>query len=86
MTLLAALGGMWLAARVIAPVTELARAVAPPPRNARRNWPAATAPGDEIDELAHAFDRYLSSGWRISSSASALRQPMPATNCALRWP
>ncbi|MDP1613339.1 MAG: HAMP domain-containing sensor histidine kinase [Sulfuritalea sp.] len=62
MTLLAAIGGLWLAGRVIAPVTELARAVAgadpeSPPRLAR--IAAAAAPGDEIDELAQAFDRYL---------------------------
>jgi signal transduction histidine kinase len=59
MTVLAALGGFWLAGRVIAPVTELARAVSgaepsSPPRLARDG-----GPGDEIDELAHAFDRYL---------------------------
>lgn len=61
-TLLATLGGMWLAGRVIAPVTELARAVADAePENPPR-LPAiatASAPGDEIDELARAFDRYL---------------------------
>ncbi|MEW6163525.1 MAG: HAMP domain-containing sensor histidine kinase [Pseudomonadota bacterium] len=59
MTLLATIGGLWLAGRVIAPVTELARAVsgadpADPPRLAD-----AGDPGDEIDELARAFDRYL---------------------------
>jgi len=61
-TLLATIGGLWLAGRVIAPVTELARAVsgadpadpADPPRLARDS-----DPGDEIDELARAFDRYL---------------------------
>jgi signal transduction histidine kinase len=62
MTLLAAIGGLWLAGRVIAPVTELARAVAgadpeSPPRLA--GIAPADAPGDEIDELAQAFDRYL---------------------------
>jgi signal transduction histidine kinase len=59
MTLLSALGGLWLAGLGIAPVTELARAVAHatpehPPRLAR-----VSGPGDEIDELADAFDRYL---------------------------
>jgi signal transduction histidine kinase len=59
MTLLSALGGYWLAGLVIAPVTELARAVGQadpgnPPRLAR-----PTGPGDEIDELAQAFDRFL---------------------------
>lgn len=61
MTLLAAVGGLWLAGRVIAPVTELARAVGGaaadrPPRLARTGRSAET--GDEIDDLAHAFDRY----------------------------
>ncbi|MCX7165351.1 MAG: HAMP domain-containing sensor histidine kinase [Rhodocyclales bacterium] len=60
MTLLAAVGGLWLAGRVISPVTDLAQAVSragpeDPPRLARD-----TGPDDEIDELARAFDRYLS--------------------------
>jgi signal transduction histidine kinase len=59
MTLLASIGGYWLAGLVIAPVAELAAAVAGaqpdnPPRLAH-----AGDPGDEIDELARAFDRYL---------------------------
>ena len=62
MTLLAAVGGMWLAARVIAPVTELARTVGgagpeSPPRLS--NAGNAENPGDEIDELTLAFDRYI---------------------------
>jgi signal transduction histidine kinase len=62
MTLLAAVGGLWLAGRVIAPVTELARAVGGaaadrPPRLARTG--GSTEPGDEIDDLAHTFDRYV---------------------------
>lgn len=61
MTLLAAVGGLWLAGRVIAPVTELARAVteAGPETPPRLPAVAVDAPGDEIDELARAFDRYL---------------------------
>lgn len=61
MTLLAAVGGLWLAGRVIAPVTELARAVtdADPESPPRLPAIAAAAAGDEIDELAHAFERYL---------------------------
>lgn len=62
MTLLAAVGGLWLAGRVIAPVTELARAVADAGPETPPRLPAiaaATAPGDEIDELAKAFERYL---------------------------
>ena len=59
MTLLAAVGGRWLAGRVIAPVEELAAAVAGadpdrPPRLADRHHR-----DDEIAELARAFDGYL---------------------------
>jgi signal transduction histidine kinase len=62
MTLLAAIGGLWLARRVIAPVTELAHAVGQagpgsPPRLPA--LPPAGVAGDEIDELARAFDRYV---------------------------
>lgn len=61
MTLLATVGGLWLAGRVIAPVTELARAVADAAPESPPRLPAAStaAAGDEIDELARAFDRYL---------------------------
>ena len=61
MTLLAAIGGRWLAGRVSAPVTELARtvAVADPESPPRLPATASAAPGDEIDELSRAFDRYL---------------------------
>jgi signal transduction histidine kinase len=59
MTLLAAAGGRWLAARVIAPVADLAHAVTGastdnPPRLSRPDQP-----DDEIGELRHAFDRYV---------------------------
>ncbi len=59
MTLFATIGGLWFAGRVIAPVTEFAHAVSgadpeKPPRLSRDS-----DPGDEIDELARAFDRYL---------------------------
>ncbi|MDA8260156.1 MAG: HAMP domain-containing sensor histidine kinase [Betaproteobacteria bacterium] len=60
MTLLAAVGGLWLAGRVIAPVTELARAVTDAAPESPPRLPAVpAAAGDEIDELARAFDRYL---------------------------
>lgn len=52
MTLLAAVGGMWLAGRVIAPVTDLARAVsgAGPERPPRLSTTESSEdPGDEID-------------------------------------
>ena len=59
MTLLAAAGGLWFAGRVIAPVTELARAVARAPTE---NPPRLTADDqlhDEIGELTRSFDRYF---------------------------
>ena len=58
MTLLATTIGLWLAGRVIAPVTELARTVgaARPERPPRLAQDAA--PGDEIAELTRAFDHY----------------------------
>lgn len=59
MTLLAAVGGLWLAGRVIAPVTEFARAV----RSAHPEDPPRLAEShpteDEIGELARDFDHYL---------------------------
>lgn len=59
MTLLAAIGGLWLAGQVIAPVTELARAVGRAAPGTPLRLAMAGAPGDEIDELARAFDHYL---------------------------
>jgi signal transduction histidine kinase len=60
MTLLSTLGGIWLAGLVIAPVTDLAQAVGrADPENPPRLAHDAD-PGDEIDELARAFDHYLS--------------------------
>ncbi len=59
MTLLSAAGGLWLAGRVIAPVTELARRVrglAPEDRPAPL---AADFSADELGELAQVFDLYL---------------------------
>lgn len=59
MSVLAAVGGFWLAGRVIAPVSELARAVAAasaenPPRLATDDLP-----NDELGELTRSFDRYM---------------------------
>lgn len=59
-SLLSAIGGWWLAGRVIAPVRELARRV-------RERQPDDLSSGfgdglprwDEVGELAQAFDRYL---------------------------
>ncbi len=60
MTLLATIGGLWLAGRVIAPVTELARAVGAAPAESPPKLAVAGEPDDEIAELAGAFDHYLS--------------------------
>jgi signal transduction histidine kinase len=59
MTMLSTIGGLWLAGRVIAPVTELAKTVsAAPPENPPR-LAVANEPDDEIAELAGAFDQYV---------------------------
>jgi signal transduction histidine kinase len=60
MILLSAAGGLWLAGRVIAPVTTLARQVAraspeDPPRPEADN----DGPKDELGELRRTFDAYL---------------------------
>ena len=60
-TLLSTAIGLWLAGRVIAPVTRLAETVAAarperPPRLARAAEPADEI--DELDELTRAFDHY----------------------------
>lgn len=59
MTLLSAVGGLWLAGRVIAPVTDLARAVSAAPADNPPRLATADEPDDEIAELAGAFDQYL---------------------------
>ncbi len=59
MTFLVALGGLWLAGRVIAPLTELARAVSQAPAENPPRLGADNAPDDEISELTRAFDRYM---------------------------
>ena len=62
LTLFSAVLGFWLAGRVVAPVTELARAVKQARPEAPPWLPAATpsVPGDdEIGELANAFESYL---------------------------
>jgi len=59
MTVLSAAGGFWLARRVIAPVTELARAVS---RAEPSHPPSVGNPDgarDEVGELARAFESYL---------------------------
>ncbi|HTY04563.1 MAG TPA: HAMP domain-containing sensor histidine kinase [Rhodocyclaceae bacterium] len=58
-TLLATLGGLWLAGRVIAPVTQLARSVSDASLDIPPRLAVAGEPEDEITELAGAFDRYV---------------------------
>ena len=59
MTLLVAAGGLWLAGRVIAPLTELARAVSQAPAENPPRLSVYNAPNDEVSELTRAFDRYM---------------------------
>lgn len=59
MTGLSAAGGSWLAGRVIAPVSTLARRVARLGPEAPGAPLARDYPSDEVGELARAFDRYL---------------------------
>lgn len=59
MTLLSAGGGLWLAGRVIAPVTELARRVRGMGLEDRPMPLAADFSADELGELARVFDHYL---------------------------
>ncbi len=59
MTLLATAGGHWLAGRVIAPVTDLAHAVAHAPAENPPQLTTADSPQDEIGELTRSFDRYF---------------------------
>ncbi|NJD33355.1 MAG: HAMP domain-containing histidine kinase [Betaproteobacteria bacterium] len=59
MTFLVAVGGLWLAGRVIAPLTDLARAVSQAPADNPPRLGADNAPDDEISELTRAFDRYM---------------------------
>ncbi len=59
MTLLAAAGGLWLAGRVIAPVRELARAVAKAPAEDPPRLTVEEQPQDELGELTRSFDRYM---------------------------
>jgi signal transduction histidine kinase len=60
MTLLARAGGLWLAGRVIAPVSALAGEVRALEPEAIHPPLASDFPHDELGALAAAFDRYLS--------------------------
>ncbi len=60
MTLLACAGGLWLAGRVIAPVSSLARRVQALEPEILHPPLAGDFPQDELGALAGAFDRYLS--------------------------
>ena len=59
MTLLVATGGLWLAGRVISPLTDLAHAVGQAPAENPPRLSTDNAPDDEISELTLAFDRYM---------------------------
>lgn len=59
MTLLSALGGFWLARRVVAPVTELAAKVGAAEPDGASPAPPADSNLDEVGELALTFERYL---------------------------
>ncbi|MBI2312375.1 MAG: HAMP domain-containing histidine kinase [Betaproteobacteria bacterium] len=59
MTLLSAAGGFWLAGRVIAPVTELARRVGAADPDERPRLAPADFRRDDVGELARAFEHYL---------------------------
>lgn len=81
MTVLSAIAGYWLVSRVVAPVTELATRVAamePPGPSAP---PAASK--DEIDELAHTFDRCFT---RIRECAERERSFTADVSHELRTP
>lgn len=58
-TLLASAGGLWLAARIIAPVTVLADRVQALDPRATHPRIAEDFPPDELGSLAQVFDRYL---------------------------
>lgn len=58
-TLLASAGGLWLAGRVITPVSELAERVKALEPEAMHSPLGADFPRDELGALARAFDRYL---------------------------
>jgi signal transduction histidine kinase len=59
MIVVSAIGGLWLAARVISPVTELARRVRDLPPDGGADALAEDFSEDEVGELARVFDRYL---------------------------
>ncbi len=59
MTLLSAMGGFWLARRVVAPITELADRVSAAEPDGAPPAPATDSNLDEVGELALTFERYL---------------------------
>ncbi|CAK0764293.1 histidine kinase [Gammaproteobacteria bacterium] len=59
MTLLASIGGLWLAGRVVAPLQALAERVQTLEPEAVESPLEKDFPADELGALAHAFDRYL---------------------------
>lgn len=59
MTLVSAAGGYWLAGRVVAPVTRLAREVSAASPEARAPALATHFGEDELGDMARAFDGYI---------------------------
>ncbi|MCL6555511.1 MAG: HAMP domain-containing histidine kinase [Burkholderiales bacterium] len=59
MTLLSAAGGYWLAGRVVAPVTRLAREISEADPDAQAPALASHFGDDEVGEMARAFDAYI---------------------------
>ena len=84
MTLLSALGGFWLARRVVAPVTELAARVNAAEPSGGAPFPVSTDRNlDEVGELALTFERYLA---RIRSCMERERDFTANVSHELRTP
>jgi signal transduction histidine kinase len=83
MTLLSALGGFWLARRVVAPVTELATRVGAAGPDGASLLDAADRNRDELEELAIVFERYLA---RIQSCMERERDFTANVSHELRTP
>lgn len=83
MTLLSSLGGFWLARRVVAPVTGLAARVAAAGPAGEPPALATVRNGDEVEELARVFDRYLA---RIQSCMERERDFTANVSHELRTP
>lgn len=83
MILLSALGGFWLARRIVAPVEELAARVGAAVPVAASPLAAVERDLDEVEELALLFDRYLA---RIQSCMARERDFTANVSHELRTP